>query len=883
MTKMSGRAHRLLVGVAAWLAIAALGVGAPASAQAPAQAQAERAAAAKLAADRARAELAFLRAARTAIGHGKRTEAEALARARAAGDPAGAAILVRLAAAGGRYDEAIAMGQPAAAADPFGDAALELGLVLQIRGRSSDARRVLAPLVNVVGSGTPENLLRAARAARAINQTRSANALFRDAVAAAKDDPDANTAWGELFLEKHNRAEAATSFRAALARDADWAPAHAGLARALSEDDPTAATASARRAVAIDPGLVDAHLYLAETALDGDREAEARAAIDRALAINPQHPEIHALIAAMAFVDGRKAEFDAALGRISAVNPSNGDGYRVAAALSASNYRFEDAVALTKQATALDPDSTRAWADLGMHLLRTGDEQDARRALDTAFRGDPYDLVTYNLLQMLDTLDRFDSIKTTHAIVRLHPDETPVMRQYAVQIVDEAIAAYSKRYQVTLQAPIIVEIFPKHDDFAVRNLGLPGMIGALGACFGRVVTLDSPRARPPGSFNWQATLWHELAHVFTLQLSKQRVPRWLTEGISVYEEGRVRPEWARDSELEFAQAYGAGRVMTLRDLNAGFTRAETVSLAYFESSLVVGLIVDTFGEQALRTLVLAYADTLDTEAALRKATGQGLDDLQAAFTARLQQRFAVLGAAMQVPKGVDIPSGGDTATLVALAGSHAGSYPLLMALGQTLVSAGAREQALATFDRASALAPTAVGPRSARALSADLAERSGNTARALRDYKALVADDHTNIAAARKLAVMARRGGDQPALALAYERIVTLDPFDAAAHTALGQIALERRDAPLAVREFTAALAAGPADLAPAHCDLAAALLLAGDRAAAKREVMAALELAPTYERAQELLLRIVEGKLGGERREACQEPALSRWTGTDS
>jgi len=858
MSKQTRPTPGLKSALAISLAVAILS-GTPGAGQATSQA--EQAAAAKLAAERTRADLAFLRAARAAIGHGKRTEAEALARLRPAADPAAAAILVRLAADRGRYDEAIAIGQPAAATAPLGDVALELGLVLQIRGRASDARRVLAPVVNVSGAGTPESLLRAARAARALNQTRNANALFRDAVASAKDDPDANTAWGELFLEKHNRAEAATSFRAALECDPAWAPAHAGLARALSEDDPTSAIASARRALAIDDGLVDAHLYLAETALDGDRVDEARAAIDRALAFNQQHPAIHALVGAIAYVDGRKADFDAALSRVSAVNPTNGDGYRVAAAYAASSYRFEDAVALARQATTIEPDSARAWADLGMHVLRTGGEQESRRALETAFRSDSYDVVTYNLLQMLDALDRFASTTTSHAIVRLHPDEDPVMRQYAVQIVDQAIATYSKRYQVMPQSPILVEIFPKHDDFAVRNLGLPGMIGALGACFGRVVTMDSPRAKAPGSFNWQATLWHELAHVFTLQLSNQRVPRWLTEGISVYEEGRVHPEWARDSELEFAQAYGAGRVMTLRDLNAGFTRAETVSLAYFESSLVVGLIVDRFGEEALRVLVQSYAGGIDTEAALRKATGQGLDDLQTAFAARLKQRFTALGAAMQVPKGLDIPAGSDASTLMALAGKHAGSYPVLMSIGQALASAGAREQALATFERASALAPAAVGPRSARYLSAELSERSGDAARALREYKSLVADDHTNIAAARKLAVMARRGGDQPALALAYERIVTLDPFDASAHTALGQIALERRDAALAVREFTAALAAGPADVAPARCDLSAALLLSGDRAGAKREVLAALELAPTYERAQELLLRIVEGR----------------------
>ena len=93
------------------------------------------------------------------------------------------------------------------------------------------------------------------------------------------------------------------------------------------------------------------------------------------------------------------------------------------------------------------------------------------------------------------------------------------------------------------------------------------------------------------------------------------------------------------------------------------------------------------------------------------------------------------------------------------------------------------------------------------------------------------------------------------------DRIVTIDPFDATAHSALGRIAVERRETTVALREFRAALAAGPVDPAAAHCDLSEALLMNGQRADAKKEVLAALEIAPTYERAQELLLRIVEGK----------------------
>jgi len=157
--------------------------------------------------------------------------------------------------------------------------------------------------------------------------------------------------------------------------------------------------------------------------------------------------------------------------------------------------------------------------------------------------------------------------------------------------------------------------------------------------------------------------------------------------------------------------------------------------------------------------------------------------------------------------------------------------------------------------------PSAVGPSSPRAQIASLAERAGDFPRALREFKGLLEDDHANIRAARQLVPLARRLGDQAALALAYERIVTLDPFDSATHTAYGRLAWERRDLALAVREFRAAVDAGPVDPVPARCDLAEALLSSGERAEAKQAVLAALEAAPTYERAQQLLLRIVEGK----------------------
>ena len=216
---------------------------------------------------------------------------------------------------------------------------------------------------------------------------------------------------------------------------------------------------------------------------------------------------------------------------------------------------------------------------------------------DQSFEADPFNIITFNLLRMLDAVDEFETIRKGDLIVRLHPDEFPVMGDYVVSLASQALETLGGRYGVEVDGPILIEVFPRHDDFAVRNLGLPGMIGALGACFGRVVTMDSPRARPPGTFNWQATLWHEMAHVITLQMSNQRVPRWLSEGISVFEEKRARQRWAREMELVFAQALDQGALLSLEDLDSGFSDPEKISLAYYESSLFVEHIIQLVGEK----------------------------------------------------------------------------------------------------------------------------------------------------------------------------------------------------------------------------------------------------------------------------------------------
>ena len=758
----------------------------------------------------------------------------------------------------GEYAAAEKALAPVVAASPGGGAALELGLLQLYLGRRSEGRRAMQ-LVLMAEPRVPtaRDYARAGRASRALGEFQQANSYYREAIGMAPTDALIDTEWGDLFLEKHQLGEAAKSFQAALKNQPDYTPALVGLARALAQENPPAAERSAQRALELNPNDVTAHLVLAELAVMEDKKDEARAAIAKAQSINPNSLEAHALQAALNYVEGNDAEYKAAINAALKINALYGEAFRVVGEVTARYYRFEEAAEQARRAIAIDRENPRSHADLGSHLMRTGDERNARRALETAFRIDPYDLITYNLLELLDQLDSFETITDGDLVIKLHADEVGVMREYVPALAREAVNALSKRWNFTPQGPILIEVFPRHDDFAVRTLGLPGMIGALGACFGRVVTMDSPKARPPGDFSWAATLWHEIAHVITLQLSNQRIPRWLSEGISEYEETRARPEWFRNMTVPFVRAMESGEVIKLRELNAGFQDPNRISLAYYQASVLVEHLVDKYGEESLRAFVAAFAEGIDTEAALARVYKTDFDALQASFDAYIGERYGALRRALAAPEGFSPDQPLDA--LKAAAAAHPESYAVQTALARAL-RASDPAAAIEVFERAASLAPMITGPESPYMQIVEIAMAQKDQARAAQALEAMLRYDHTALDAARQLVQFLDGEGNQERLRSALQRVVAIDPFDAPSHATLGRMALASGRAPEAVRNFRVALAAGPVDRATAHADLAEALLQTGDRAQAKREALAALEIAPTFERAQDILLKLVDG-----------------------
>ena len=163
--------------------------------------------------------------------------------------------------------------------------------------------------------------------------------------------------------------------------------------------------------------------------------------------------------------------------------------------------------------------------------------------------------------------------KDATTIIKLNKKEADLLHPYVEEILKRAMATYEKKYKMTLPGPVQVEVYPDHEDFAVRTTGMPGL-GALGVTFGEVVAMDSPSARQPGDFNWASTLWHEMSHVYILTATNHRVARWFTEGFAVHEETQASPEWGDPITPDIVVALRDKKLLPVADLDRGFIRPE---------------------------------------------------------------------------------------------------------------------------------------------------------------------------------------------------------------------------------------------------------------------------------------------------------------------
>jgi tetratricopeptide (TPR) repeat protein len=376
--------------------------------------------------------------------------------------------------------------------------------------------------------------------------------------------------------------------------------------------------------------------------------------------------------------------------------------------------------------------------------------------------------------------------------------------------------------------------------------------------FGTTLAMDSPAARDAGEFNWGSTFWHELAHTFTLGASGHRVPRWLSEGLSVLEERRARLGWGADVSPEFLAAYKGGRLVKVSRMNDGFMRPaypQQIIFSYYQASLVGELIERDFGPRAIVDMLVAYKGGATTEQVFQRVLKTTPEAFDAKFDAYMQQRF---GKALAVIEPKDVRGDG-----VVRAPAVDGEFTKTLARGIAAFETKNFDEAIPALERAKTLFPEYAGAQSPYWFLAQIHKAKGNIKAAAAELTAMTLRNEDSYLANSELAGMLDQLGDTAAAAAALERAMYISPYDASQHVRLASYYAKLGDRRKAVRERGAVVALNPVDRAEALYQLALAYFEAGEPQAARREVLRALEDAPNFEKAQELLLRLQSGRSG--------------------
>lgn len=693
--------------------------------------------------------------------------------------------------------------------------------------------------------------------------------LFHDAVRAFGEsleaDPgnhDARVRMGALFLAKYNSAEAGPIFQEVLELNPNHPQALLGMARAQEFDGQHGAVTSTEKALSVNPNLVAAHVFLARLRLSLEDYEGAATRADKALEINPRSLEALAVLAAARYLRGDLAGFEEARRRALSLNPRYAELYNTVAELAVQNRRYQEGVDLAREAVALDERSWRGLGLLGLNELRVGRIEEGRLHLEESFERDPFNPWIKNTLDLLDTFSRYELVRTDRFELMIRSDEVNLLAPYMITVAEDAFARITERYGFRPELPVRVEVYPSHADFSVRTVGLAGL-GALGVSFGPVLAMDSPAAREKGEFNWGSTLWHELAHTVHLALSRHRMPRWLGEGLAVYEERKAREGWGSDVGLGFLLAYKNDRLLPFSELNNGFVRPsypQQVAFSYLQASLVCELIEERWGHEALVDLLRAYGEGRSTEEIFEERFGASPKEFDRIFDDYLKERYAGPLDAVGGPGGeahLRIDAG-------APGSAPRGDFAAQLAAGRQLMEQGDHDRAIEHLERAKELFPDYAAPDSPYWYLAVIHRDRGDLARAADELRELTSRNETayeaNLEEARILEELGRPEGAAEALA----RAIFVYPYEAEVHEKLAELYEDLEDRGRAVRERTAVVALDPVDRAEALYQLALAHFKAGDRASARRQVLRALEVAPNFEAAQELLLRLQPGS-GGE------------------
>jgi cellulose synthase operon protein C len=665
-----------------------------------------------------------------------------------------------------------------------------------------------------------------------------ANNQFRIAVAQSPANAMYRVRWGRLMHERFNNTDAANLFKEALQKDPKNAQAYYGLALVSADGFDSKAFEYVGKALELDPKLIEAHELKANLLLEDSDEGKSFTEADEALKISPEALDAMAIHAAIEILADRSP--DVWLAKIRAVNPNYGEGYALVAHHLVLNRRYEDGIAYYRKAIEADPRLWPAHSQLGINLMRMGQEEEPRKQLEMSYDNGYRNEETVNSLRLLDSYKNFVTIKDDTTILKLQKKEADLLRPYFNTELKRIMATYDKKYKMKLPGPVQVEVYPDHEDFAVRTMGMPGL-GALGVTFGEVIAMDSPSGRPPGEFHWASTLWHEMSHVYILTATNHRVPRWFTEGLAVHEETEASPEWGDRMTPDIVVAIHDKKLLPVAELDRGFIRPEypmQVIVSYYQAGRICDYIKERWGADKLLDMVHSFAQVKTTPEVIRQNLAMEPEEFDKQFLEWLDK---------------------DVGKTVANFDKWRTSIKDLTQLARNKNY----DEVLKEGEEVREMYPDYVYPANPYELMAQADLAKGNKPAAvaiLTDYEKM---GGRNPQALKQLASLEEELGKPADAAATLDRLNYIYPVDEDLHRHLGDLWFAQNNFKGAIREYGAVVAMQPLDKASAQYNLARAYFAAGQKDMAEEHLLASLEAAPSFRPAQKLLLQLKDSNEG--------------------
>lgn len=686
---------------------------------------------------------------------------------------------------------------------------------------------------------------------------------------------------GELALSKKDFGLATETFEAGVKAFPNDSDMHFGLARGIESTQPPLAAHHLAEAIRLNPKNVLVLLHKADDEIDSEHYEDAEKLLEKVFEINASQPIAWAYKAVLAHLNN-KVETEKACRETALMPwPQNPAVDHLIGRKLSQKYRFAEGAAYQRKALELAAGYLPAKVQLAQDLLRLGSEDEGWKLGESAAKLDGYDVQVFNMMQLRDQLNKFTTLESDGFRIRMEAKEAAIYGADVMELLQRAKRTLCEKYEMKLEDPITVEIFPDPNDFAVRTFGLPGAAGYLGVCFGKVITANSPASQKDHPSNWQSVLWHEFCHVVTLEKTRNRMPRWLSEGISVHEERQAGTTWGQRMSPKHRKRILDGRLASVREMSGTFMRPEKpedLQFAYFQSSLLVEYMIERYELDSMKKVLDDLATGVHVEEAIERRM-TSLDQIDMEF------RDYATEMARRLAPDLDweqydlsaIKDDDDPDRLERWVEDHPNSVQGLTMLADQLVTRRDFAKAKVSLTKLIELYPEQTGLESAYMILAAIHRELKEPEEEVRVLSRYVERTDDAKSALLRLIELQMQNKDWQAASKSIRRLLEVDPLLSQAQRARATTSEHLGDADDAIKGLEAWLLMDPDDPAEAHYRLAK-LLLAKEDPRAKSHVLTALESAPRFRAAQRLLLQIVRNQPAD-----AQDAVLSRGSEADT